>query len=280
MNTFKIVDWGRWRILWVESDRLEQSLEAFTEHTADGLGISPYNGFVGNDIAFLQYVPGLRGVVLPYAEPFDLEVLRKLPELRFLTVAGNCQAFDYGVFRRMQDLRLEWHAKVTLPGEEAISLESLYLRGFKPRGKTLRELPAYSGLTELELNQGNVNSLSGIERFTALAKASFFYQKQLEFVEALSSTPVDTLHIEACKRIVDLPSLARCPMLRKLRYNNCGELPSLGFLSAFSHLQEFRFVNTNIVDGDLSPLLNLKTVGFLPKRHYSHRPEDFEEGTI
>jgi hypothetical protein len=37
-------------------------------------------------------------------------------------------------------------------------------------------------------------------------------------------------------------------------------------------LREFYFVGTEIIEGDLTPLLGLRHTGFFRKRHYSHTP--------
>lgn len=44
----------------------------------------------------------------------------------------------------------------------------------------------------------------------------------------------------------------------------------------FPELRDFRFVNTSIVDGDLTPLMSHPTLvnaGFLNKRHYNYKAE-------
>lgn len=41
----------------------------------------------------------------------------------------------------------------------------------------------------------------------------------------------------------------------------CGETPTIGFLNDMPRLGEFRCVDTNVIDGDLGPLLRLKSVG-------------------
>ena len=42
-------------------------------------------------------------------------------------------------------------------------------------------------------------------------------------------------------------------------------------------LEDFRFVDTNVIDGDLSPLIRLKYAGFFDKKHYSHTREQIKK---
>ncbi|RZJ98830.1 MAG: hypothetical protein EOO46_23910 [Flavobacterium sp.] len=57
--------------------------------------------------------------------------------------------------------------------------------------------------------------------------------------------------------------------------NYLHEIP-VYFLKNFPNLIDFRFVNTNIVDGNLKPILEhsiIRTVGFLNKKHYNYKDE-------
>src|SRR5262249_32680780 len=90
---------------------------------------------------------------------------------------------------------------------------------------------------------------------------------------AASCPELRYLHLLTCKKFQDLPELVKLTKLEVLRLNACGDLPNLKFLAAFPRLGEFRFVDTNVIDGDLSPLLSLpklKSVGLLDKGHFSH----------
>lgn len=272
----KIESWGERTIVWVQSTDIQSALNVLESGMADGLGISPYNGFVGDDISFLMNVPNLGGVVLPFASNYDLNHIKNVPNLRFLTVAGNVQPFDYGFCQDLEELRVEWHSKVALP-DPSSKLQTLYIRGYKPTSKDLTDLPAYVGVKELEINQGNLVSLEGVDRLQVLVDASFFNLRQLHSVSALSQTKISSLHIDTCKKINDIESLSECEALRVFRLIACGKLNTLHVLDNFKKLDEFRFVNTDIEDGDMSPLFRLKSVGFLQKRNYSHTPEEVDQ---
>ena len=68
--------------------------------------------------------------------------------------------------------------------------------------------------------------------------------------------------------------------LRILCLNDCGPIENLDFLKLFPKLEDFRFVNTNILDGNLKPILKhptIKSVGFLNKRHYNIKDIEMEK---
>lgn len=67
--------------------------------------------------------------------------------------------------------------------------------------------------------------------------------------------------------------------LRVLCLNSCGNLENLHFLKQFPNLIDFRFVDTNVLDGDLSPILDhptIRSVGFLNKRHYNIKDDKMD----
>lgn len=267
----KTVAWGRHTIVWVQSENVQEALDVLRNGDADGLGCSPHKGFASEDIAFLADVPRLKGVVLPFAEKYDIRVLERIQGLRFVTVAGNRQGVDYGALDSLEELRVEWHEKLVLPAASA-RLKALYIRGYKPRTKDFAELPQYQSLTEVEINQGNLSSLEGIECLPKLVSAGLFHLRQLKFVAVLGKTNIERLHVEDCKIIADFESLRECRELKSLRWINCGKLKTLKDLNGFEKLEEFRFVNTIIEDGDMTPLLRMKSVGFLKRSSYSHTP--------
>lgn len=272
----EIENWGNHSIVWVQSEDVQAAIDILRNEEADGLGLSPYKGFALEDISFLTDVPNLKGVVLPFAGKYDLKILGNLPSLSFLTVAENNQPFDYGTLLELEELRIEWHSNLMLP-KSCSKLRSLYVRGYKPKSRRLVELPPYENVNELEINQGNLVNLEGIERLPKIANASFFHLRQLQSIIALVDSNMDRLHIEGCKKISDIERLSSCRELKSFRLIDCGKLKSLAFLAEFGKLEEFRFVNTIVEDGDMTPLLQLKSVGFLKKANYSHTPEEIRE---
>jgi hypothetical protein len=58
--------------------------------------------------------------------------------------------------------------------------------------------------------------------------------------------------------------------LVSLSYYACADIPSLSFLDELPNLTHLRFVKTQIVDGDLRPVLRLLDVNFENSRGLSH----------
>lgn len=84
---------------------------------------------------------------------------------------------------------------------------------------------------------------------------------------------LEFLQINTSKKLQSVDEISRLKNLKTLRLNNCGTLKNLDFLKELPDLIDFRFVDTNVLDGDLSPIIEhpaLRSVGFLNKRHYNY----------
>ena len=62
--------------------------------------------------------------------------------------------------------------------------------------------------------------------------------------------------------------------MKGLIISNCGDISSLDFIESMNNLKFLSFVDTNIIDGDLTPCLRLEYVGTIDKRHYNLRASE------
>jgi hypothetical protein len=153
---------------------------------------------------------------------------------------------------------------------------------FKRKGeRSFDTLPLSANLLYLELNSANVIDFQGIERFPGLKRLEVHYCLKLESdagIAALKDS-LEILHIRQSKKIRGLAEIAHLSGLKVLRLNSCGSLPNIRFIKDLPNLLDFRFVDTSILDGDLTPILEhptLRSVGFLNKRHYNYSSEKID----
>jgi protein phosphatase 1 regulatory subunit 7 len=280
LRRFEVVEWAGRRTLWLDSDRVEECLAAYRRHNLDWIGISPYqgrpHGYRSGDVGFLRQHPYVKGVALPYASRIDISPLKSLRELAYLHIAENRQPLDLSRFPKLEELRAEWHAGLQLP-EHSKALRTLALWKYKPSSKDLTELPELARLEELVMVQSPLTSIDGVERYRTLKRLELSYLTRLERIGAvagLADCGLEELDCLKCRRIQDHSAVRVLRSLKILRFNSCGEIPSIRFLDDMPSLDDFRFVNTNVVDGDLRPCLRLKGVGFTRKKHFSHTPRE------
>lgn len=264
----------------IESDRIEECMAYFEEHGLSRVWVSPFHGFHGKDLGFLENYPSIRGISLSDGSKVDIEGLRFLEEsLEYLGIENNRQSLDLTRFRRLKEFRAEWHPKFHITSD-CRQLRVLDLSKYKPKNKDLSELAELPALEDLSIVQSPLTSIRGVGRFRKLNRLELSYLTKLESIaglEELEGDGLEVLDCQKCKKISDHAVVRSLPSLRVVKFNDCGEIPAIGFLEDMPTLEEFRFVNTNVLDGDLRPLLKLKSVGFFKKKHYSHTPEEVNE---
>jgi hypothetical protein len=136
-------------------------------------------------------------------------------------------------------------------------------------------------LSYLELNWANIKNFEAIEKFKNLKRLELHYCVKLENDSGISHLckNLEFLHINMSKKFVLTDELLKLKKLKVLCLNSCSPIENLDFLENFPHLIEFRFVDTNIKDGNLRPILEhptIRTVGFLNKKHYNCKDEQIK----
>jgi hypothetical protein len=252
----------------------------YREEGLSRIALSSFQGFHGEDLDFLQGYPDVRGVWLSDLDRIDISGLRFLEEsLESLRIGENQRPLDLARFRSLEEFRGAWHPRLSLTSE-CRSLRVLSLRKYRPKSKDLSEMAELPELDDLSLVQSPLVSIRGVGRFRRLRRLELSYLTKLESIaslEELADGGLEILDCQVCRKIGDHEAARTAPSLRVLHFNDCGEIPGLGFLNDMPKLETFRFVNTNVADGDLRPLLRLRSVGFFKRKHYSHTPEEVEE---
>jgi len=160
-------------------------------------------------------------------------------------------------------------------------VEYAILWHLKHKANLFENLPASDNLLYLQLNWANLKDFQGIAKFDNLKRLELHYCTKLENDLGLSQFKrnLQYLHINQSKKLRFGDDLLSLSNLRVLCLNNCGSIDNLSFLKFFPNLIDFRFVDTNILDGDLKPIIehpSIKTVGFLNKRHYNLKDDQLK----
>jgi len=102
---------------------------------------------------------------------------------------------------------------------------------------------------------------------------------KLEYIDdlELNSNTLKHLRFDVCKKIKNHDYVCKLHNLELLAFDKCSEIPTISFIRDLPSLKSFIFVGTNIKDGDLSACIGRDYVGFLNKRHYSHKFEDLNK---
>lgn len=262
---YRIEKNDRWTTLWVSNKQhINNGIRRFNAGDIDGFVIT--DTVSTTDINRMADLASPHCIEIPYANGCDLSALYKFTSLKYLRVMGPGNSLDCRHFPQLDTLSIEWNSLVELPSNDSPLIE-LYM--WKYRGdRDLTSLPCYPKLATLYLIQCPLQCLDGVDRFESIRLIDCAYMPKLRRVAALNNTTIISIHFECCPNIEDLASLSSCFELTSLRLIRCGALINISFLNNFPKLEDFRFVDTNILDGDLTPLLRLKSIGSLEKRHY------------
>jgi protein phosphatase 1 regulatory subunit 7 len=278
MTTIKQFNWGRWRCAYVNSANVAEVQELLFRGLIDGLGFNEAYGFEPLDSELIGRFPDIKTCIFVNCSKVDLKVLECLRSLECLSLGGERKdGFNFQKLPMLRDLSFDWNPKDLIPSD-ASGVKKFRVWKYKPRSKCLIDFPTYGHLDFLEIVQSNLVSLDGIEKLPNLKELHLGYARSFKSIAAIKKTKIENLDLEACSKISDLAEIRYCESLKSVRMGGCGEHPSLSFIGECKNLQEFRFVRTNFLDGNMSPLLRLKSVGFLDKKHFSHTNKQVNAG--
>lgn len=158
----------------------------------------------------------------------------------------------------------------------------IILEDYKPKSRSFIELNGATDAISAEFNRANVRSFEGSQTLGQIKRLELHHCIKLESDKGLAaiSESLEWLHINTSRKFEPCDELYKLTNLKVLCLNSCAPLENLNFLSHYPNLLDFRFVNTNVLDGNLEPLLehpSLVNVGYLNKRHYNISEKQSDE---
>jgi len=268
------------RGLIVDSERLDACVEYINRKGITRVETNDYLSYRRDDVDFLRECPSVECVRL-VSHVGDLSGLHALSGLRELWISEPGKAaVDFGRFPELRKFRGDWSRKYS-GFESCRKLSRLALWKYKPKSKDLTGLACFQRLVSLELVQGSVTALVGIERLRRLQRLELSYLRTLVDIEALREAPrtLRVLRFDRCPNIGSFDAVSSLEQLEELGLSGCREIESLEIVRPLRRLRHVSFVDTTIRDGDLSVLFDLPALGhagFFNKTHYSHTWKQIE----
>lgn len=281
IDGFKIIPNEDGNLLGVESNRIEVCMRYAVKKKITKIFIHAGDNYKLKDINFLEkynFITHLTVSQNPLGVEIDISAVNQLRKLKFLSLSNKNQAIDFSCFPELEDGSIDWNNKL-INIATCKKLRRLVLWKYKPKSKSFLELDGLTALQSLEITESNIESFSGIESLVKLNSFEGTYLSKLESLAGIEllSKNIRTLVLNTCKSLKDYgTALGTLTNLEKLILSKCGELNDLDFITTMRKLIFFSFVNTNIKNGNLSPLKEKKLdyAGFDDKRHYSHKMKD------
>jgi len=242
-----------------------------------GVVLDPHRGTEESIDAILAKVPDVRIISIWNVRDFSPELTQVATKLEELSMPEKSLLFSLELLPKLTRLGVKWSGRAFL-GAESSKLEDLSIWSYRSRKEGLTDIPSLSHLKRLRLVQGGMKTLHGISRYAELVSLELHMCARLELINGMQLRELKYFTADSCRRILDHEMLSSSPNLEFIGMHNCGEIKSLRFLADLKKLRSFRFLQTVVLDNDLSPLAQLEDVFFTEKKCYSHRVTDFRQG--
>lgn len=163
-------------------------------------------------------------------------------------------------FVRLQDLSISWDL---IKGQvnNLTTVENLYVDRYSfPDLLPLAPLPTLRSLRMKE--RPKIKSLQGLSIFSRLEKLAIHGASLLADDSALQGSSaaktLRELQLESCQRLVNIDNVSLASEVEILNMGDCGDLESLAPIRGMRKLRRLSlYESTRILDGDLSPVLDL-----------------------
>jgi len=259
----------------IDQQKIFECMEFFKKKHLKRIWISRFHGYTDNNIDFLKDFDFLKEIKIK--GPFDISGLYALNDLEFLSYENlnPSQILDLGCFTKMKTCYLDLKSKVKNLNS-LTKVKDIRLFHYTVKEKDLTGLGNLKQLESLYISMSNIESLKGIEEFERLKNIEFHYLRNLTHIKEVAnlSGVLEFLTFGNAKKIIDFESVTALEKLKTLGFNSCGSIPSIKFINDMPNLEDFRFMSTDVIDGDLSPLKRLRYAAFVNKKHYSMTYED------
>lgn len=155
------------------------------------------------------------------------------------------------------------------------NLKRLVIDHYSGKENDLSLFSRLANLESLSIMNSRIISLKGIEKLNKLRFLGLYNLRKLnslEGIERLSS--LSHLEVNGCRAIGTIAPVKHLKLLKRIHFCNDNVIDTLRHISELKGLEEVLFYdNTNIKDGDLTPLISLPklhNISFQDRKHYSH----------
>lgn len=253
-------------------------LTYFKENNVVELYLNSTFGWDDDNLFFLEKLPNLLNFKILNYKIKSLKGIEFLRELRCLDILTYSKThIDFSNYPKLEACGFEW-----IKGSDSLfnctNLKRLMINNCDKKNSNI-----FSHLTNLEVLSilncplENLNGLNKLKALKYLCISNLKFLTSFQGIDKLKK--LEELEVQKCKGINSISELSNLTNLKKLLLLDMGNIESIKVLEELNNLEIFLFYeSTNIVDGDLSPLIRLKKlskVSFQNRRHYSHQREDF-----
>lgn len=237
-----------------------------------------------SDLKFLRYTPTLKYLSIALCNEdgdIDYSSIYEMPQIKSLAI-GNYdftplrKSIDYSKINGLEDLYISGKGHTNYENIETLKSLTIEEGGCED----LNSIFTSQYLDTLYMIKCGLHSLDGIENSKKMQCLYLHYNRSLRDINALSKVKktLRALRIENCPKIEDFSVLGELENLELLELTGKNSLPDLQFIKKMKNLKTFVF-DMNVMDGDLSPCLDLSYVHSRKNRkHYNVKDKEMPRG--
>ena len=264
---------GRKRLS-IDSQHLDECLELIEREKIDSIHIFSYR-YKKKSIEFIKNIKGLKDIHVTDLKGVDYSPIEQCPELEEVYLGDMEKPIDFSKLPRLKSVGFDWIPGIILPTEQSgKNLVQMHINS--PKSDSLEVLPYYENLERMRIGQGQIRSLSGLERFKKLRCYEHYYGRTLVDISAIAKLPkLEQVRFENCPKIEMEGVFKKCHALELLMLYRVPDLPSLSFLKKMKSINHVRLDGCCVLDGDMTPLLALDEFIYSPsKKYYNHSEKE------
>jgi hypothetical protein len=278
----------------------EEVIEFIKDEGIFSLAISYTDGFAQDNTLFLKQLNWIRNIRIVVFQ-LNLDGLNYLADLEIIFVAeNNSEPIDFSNLPKLVEAEFVW-TKKRQSIVNCSMLKKLKLYGFK--NEDLNDFNKLKNLEYLALITTSLEIMKGLEKLPLLKTFEMHYNSKITELTTLENcVNLKEITITHCSKLKDIAILRKCMHLEILKISDCksvknnevifdlinlrilayvgsGPIISLKKIAQLENLERLLIYDTNVEDGNMNPLLELKNLAvcvFHNKKHYSMTSEEIK----
>lgn len=273
MSNFNFIENGNWgSYLLINTDNLDETINYIKENNIKNIELNFYHGYKLKNITRLKELNNIIEGINIIEGDIDLNGIQDFKNLKRLNISDELNyPIDFSRFPKLEKCNLLWHENL-LNIEKCAHLFELVIKKIKITEQITEIFRGLKKIQKLTFIQSKLENLDYLKCFPILQELNIFYCPSLKDINGLKyvKDSITKLIIEHCKNVIDYKVISKLEGIRYLVFNHVSDIPTLAFIKNLEKLKHFAFMNTSILDGDMSFCLKIEYVSFRNKKHYSH----------
>jgi Leucine-rich repeat (LRR) protein len=215
-------------------------------------------GFVDSSLPLLEKIRFIEFLHIDgWCKKLDLSRLSLLDRLRILRIGDGVtnKSYDLSSLRCLESASVAWGGGIN----GFSSLRNLkFLALWKAKKQDVSALDLPNSITELRLIHGAFESLRGISRLAGLTRLELSYLLRLHDIDEIGQlNQLQRLEMQNLRSIRSYAAIGSVHSLIELYVEKCAPMETVEWIKGLNKLENLSLDKTNIVNGDLSSVLQL-----------------------